>query len=419
MDALVDWERRDRGAMRAGLDSMRDLVWRLGSPEGAAKVVHVAGSKGKGSVARLVAAGLQRAGLKVGVYASPHVERTTERVVIDGQPVSDDELAVALEEAMQARENGLRDETPAGRATWFDLMTAAALLVFERARVDWSVIEVGLGGRLDSSNVVQAEVCVITSIELEHTAVLGDTKRAIALEKAGILGRGGVLVSGVVGGTGLAPEDDARTAIEERALELGVQLQTIEPSPGATITDINRGLAASVLDELGRLGHQGAAGVALGGAQLDEWALEAAQLPGRLERRRLGELPVVLDGAHVASSLGGVLDELGSDSGLVGGPVAVLALGRDKDCEAFLKALKSAVDTLACTFVEGSQHVAPSELAARARALGFSAEAFECPSEALAWAAQRAHGRWVLATGSLYLVGALRALTAPAESPRC
>jgi dihydrofolate synthase/folylpolyglutamate synthase len=419
MVALVVWERRDRGSMRQVLDSMIDLLRRLASPEAGLRVVQVAGTKGKGSVARLVAEGLERAGLQVGCYASPHVERVNERVLLNGREVGDEVLADALEQALAAREEALREGSPAGGATWFDLMTAAALRVFAVSSLDWAVIEVGLGGRLDSTNVLHAELCVITTIDLEHTAVRGTTRRAIALEKAGILEEKGVLVTGLRAIAGLEHEDDAHTTVMEVARRLAVVVREAAPATGTSVSAFNVALARAVLDELGALGHRDGAGGRLSAGWIDEAAQLTARLPGRLERRRLEGVPIVLDGAHVAASMSLVLEELGADPGLPGRPVGVLALGRDKDARACLKALRRGVDTLACTFVEGSQHSAPAELGALARECGFTVEIFERPERALAWARERARDGWILVTGSLYLAGALRPRTEPADTSRC
>src|SRR5271166_3629674 len=135
LDALTDWERRPRKFMRVGLEPMLDLAVRLGRPEDAFRAVHVAGTKGKGSVSALIEAALARAGLKVGRYASPHVETVTERVSLQGRAVDEPGLARALTRALDAYEDARLTGTPAAEATWFDLLTAAAFLIFREARV--------------------------------------------------------------------------------------------------------------------------------------------------------------------------------------------------------------------------------------------------------------------------------------------
>ena len=149
LDALTDWERRPRGTMRVGLAPMLDLAARLDDPQKAFRSIHVAGTKGKGSVSALIEAALARAGLRVGRYASPHVERVTERVSMQGGEIDEASLARALDNALDAYEAARQAKTPAADATWFDLLTAAAFLVFRDAGLEWAVVEVGLGGRLE------------------------------------------------------------------------------------------------------------------------------------------------------------------------------------------------------------------------------------------------------------------------------
>ncbi len=403
MDGIVDWERRDRSAgMVRSLGPVRDLLHRLGDPQQRFRAVHVGGSKGKGSVCALIDAGLREAGLRVGVYASPHVERVTERVRVGGEEVGEGELAAALERAWEARARAAEAGAPAGTATWFDLMSAAAFLLFAERGVEWAVVEVGLGGRLDSTNVVDGEVAVLVCVELEHTAVLGDTKAAIAAEKAAILKAGRVLVTGVPPDAP-TPADDAAAVIRARAQEVGGRVRFVDVG-GGPFARRNRRLAEAVLEELGRLG----AGV--GPGSLTDALAAGAALPARDERFVVGGVPVVLDAAHVARSLSDLLDDLGREPGLVGLPTAVLALGKDKQVEAVLKALLGRVDRVLCTSSAAGPLLAAEELARRARDQGLAAEAHPDPAAALERAldAARARGGWVLVSGSFYTAGALR-----------
>ena len=149
LDKLTDWERRPRSTMRVGLEPMLDLAARLGDPQKAFRAIHVAGTKGKGSVSALIEAALVRAALKVGRYGSPHVEHVTERVSLQGDDVDEATLARALTRALDAYEAARQEQSAAAEATWFDLLTSAAFLIFRDAGVDWAVVEVGLGGRLE------------------------------------------------------------------------------------------------------------------------------------------------------------------------------------------------------------------------------------------------------------------------------
>jgi dihydrofolate synthase/folylpolyglutamate synthase len=415
LDALINWERKGRGRMRVSLEPALDLCRRLGDPQRCAPAVHVAGSKGKGSVAALIAAGLRTAGLKVGRYGSPHVERIHERVVIDGAEVDDAALADGIERALAARADALRERTPASEATWFDLLTGAAWCAFREAKVDWIVAECGLGGRLDSTNTLDGEVCVITTIELEHTNVLGTTHEAIAGEKAGILKPGCSLVTGVPAAT------DAGRAIDARARGLDVRVlrpaHLDELGPPPPVEACNVALAHLALDELGRRGRRGKDGRPLAARLLPPDVVQAARLPGRLERLWLGRTPVVVDGAHTPASVRDVVRDLTGPllDGLAGGrrlrkrPVVVLGVAQDKDLGGILKRLQGAADRVLCTSVGGPLARTPEELVVAARRLDLEAETAPSPRRALERARVLAgeHG-WVLVLGSLHLAGATR-----------
>jgi len=470
LNALVNWERRDKDAsMRRGLEPIRDILRRMGNPERKWRAVHVAGTKGKGTTSALIAAAFAQAGVRVGLYTSPHVSRIHERIRIDGRDVDDATLASALERSLAAREQAiaerdraLADRTrsaadhersiadgeratadverasaetervslerelastrpdasdPKGRdvnsagaeATWFDLITAAAFSIFADERVEWAVVECGLGGRLDSTNVVDGEVCVITNIDLEHTAVLGNTRAAIAREKAGILKRGSTLVTGVrESSSDSVPEDDAAGVIRETADSLGVRV--LRPaSLASTMLDRNVDLARLALDELGRRGVRTRDGKTFSRDLLDARAISSARLPARSEKLWSGTTRVVLDGAHVASSVKMVLDELALDPDLAAKPIVVLALGRDKDVAAILKTLAGRVDRLVCTTAASGPLMTAESLAHEAARAGIAAETASDPSRAFARALDLAQlERWVLVIGSFYLAGALR-----------
>ena len=190
LDALTDWERRPRSTMRVGLEPMLDLAARLGDPEKSFRSIHVAGTKGKGSVSALIEAALVRAGVRVGRYASPHVERVTERVSLDGREIDEPTLSRALDRALDAYEAARKAATPAANATWFDLLTAAAFSFSLKRNASGRWSKWGLGGRLDSTNIVDGEIAIVTNIELEHTEILGKTRAAIAREKVGVLKAG-------------------------------------------------------------------------------------------------------------------------------------------------------------------------------------------------------------------------------------
>ncbi len=408
LDALTDWERRPRKFMRVDLAPMQDLAARLGEPQKAIRAIHVGGTKGKGSVSALIEAALARAGLKVGRYGSPHVEQVTERVSLQGRDVDEAILASALNHALDAYGAARREKTAAAEATWFDLLTAAAFLIFREAGVEWAVVEVGLGGRLDSTNVVFGEIAVVTNIGLEHTEILGKTRAAIAREKAGILKPGAVLV------TTLDAGDEAGRVLQARADEFGCPVIRAR-STGATIEEANVDLAGAVLDQLGEKGARARSGEPIGAALIDATTRAAARLPGRMERHDVdagsSRVPVVFDGAHVPFNIAAVLSDLERAPSLSGPCVAVVALAADKDAEGFLRELGRRASEIVFTDLPSSTRGRPAaELNAIATSLGLASEVEPDPKRALRRGLERASqtNAWLLVTGSLYLVGDLR-----------
>jgi dihydrofolate synthase/folylpolyglutamate synthase len=418
LDALTDWERRPRNTMRVGLEPMQDLAARLGDPQKSFRAIHVAGTKGKGSVSALIEAALARAGLRVGRYASPHVERVTERVSVQGHDVDEPTLARALDRALDAYEAAREAGTPAANATWFDLLTAAAFIIFAETKREWAVIEVGLGGRLDSTNIVDGEIALVTNIELEHTEILGKTREAIAGEKVGILKPGAVLV------TTLQADDEAGRVVQNRAEELGSRVKRTRVDASAPIDQINLALAAAVLGELRRKGVSGRTGEPVGATLLDGDTRAAARLPGRMERFDVdigpGRLPIILDGAHVPFNIGAVLRDLAHATELSGPCVAIVALAADKDAQGFVAELAGRVSTILFTDLPGSSRGrSPTELHALASSLGLTSEIEPDAKRALKRGIELAKqtNAWLLITGSLYLIGALRGAVGEAAAP--
>jgi dihydrofolate synthase / folylpolyglutamate synthase len=411
LDQLTDWERRPRSKMRVGLEPMRDLAARLGDPQKSFRSIHVAGTKGKGSVSALIEAALVRAGLRVGRYGSPHVERLNERVSLDGREIDDGSLARALDGALDAYEAARKAATPAANATWFDLLTAAAFVIFAETRREWAVVEVGLGGRLDSTNIIDGEIAVVTNIELEHTEILGKTRAAIAREKVGVLKPGATLI------TSLDAQDEAGRVLQARADELGAPVTRPPLGAAATIEDANVALAGAALDQLGA---KGVRAPALGGASVGAWLIDAetrvaARLPGRMERFDIDfgsrRVPVVLDGAHVPFNIRAVLRDLALTPDLAGPCVAIVALAGDKDAQSFVAELGKRASAIVFTDLPGSSRGrSPAELQALAGSLGLASEVEPEVKRALKRGLELATqaNAWLIVTGSLYLVGALR-----------
>jgi dihydrofolate synthase/folylpolyglutamate synthase len=396
--------------MRFGLDRMRRLLTALGSPQEAFGAVHVVGSNGKSSTTRLAAALLRRHGLRAGAYLSPHLVSFAERIRIDDADLGPDAFAAAVARVLRAAEKVDRTLEPGDRVTQFEVLTAAALSELARARVDVAVVEAGLGGRWDATNVLGARVVVLTNVGLEHTRWLGPTITDIAREKLDVVGPGAVLVVG----EGLHPE--ARVVAEEVCAARGARLVEAEPVPEVEL------LAGGTFQRPNFAAACAAARAYLGRA-LDPEAVRAAaastRVPGRFEQ--VGVDPVtILDGAHnpagtevLAASLRGLLD---------GRPLAVAcSVLDDKDAAAMLGALLPLTAELVCTSTANPRTLPPATLRSLALQLGLPAARVRVepdPTAALALA-RRLAGRdgVALATGSLYLLAdLLRAGTGRAAS---
>ncbi len=216
--SFVDYERQRDPGITPDWDLRRvdALLGRLGNPHLKSKTVHIAGSKGKGSVAAMTASVLTKAGYNTGLFTSPHLHFFNERIRVNNQLISDDEI-VEMVARIKPEVEAVNREAAYGRLTTFEIMTALGFCYFAQKKVDFQVIEVGLGGRLDATNVVQPEVCVITPISYEHTDLLGHTLTAIAAEKAGIVKQGSIVVS--------SPQvDEADAAIASACRKQGAKL---------------------------------------------------------------------------------------------------------------------------------------------------------------------------------------------------
>ncbi len=432
LEELIDVERADVPYARLGLSPIRALLAALDHPERGLSVLHVGGSKGKGSTALLAEAVLRASGERVGVFTKPHLERWTERFRIDGEEVAGERLAAAVERLRPHVEH-LRRSATDDAPTWFDATTAAALLLFREAGVDRVILEVGLGGRLDSTNAVVPQVACITTIELEHTDKLGTTLAAIAGEKAGILKPGVPLV------TGRLPAE-AEQVVAARARELGVPVsrlgREIEVEVGEAGLD---GIALRATDgsfaleaALPLLGRHQAENAALALAcvrRLPGRAPDAAlapaarrafanaQLPGRVEL--LGRRPwLVVDAAHTAASARALAAALS--------PIPrkrthlVLSVSAGKDLAAILAALLPLAESVTVTRAEPARSLDPHALgqAVEAAVPGVSVRCVPNPQLAVR-AAREGLGPddLLVAAGSVYLAGIARSVLRDARGP--
>jgi len=214
--SFADYERMPRSAVVFDLRRIEQLLARLGNPQNAAKSVHIAGTKGKGSTAAMIASILAQSGYRIGLYTSPHLLSIQERIQVGGRPISESEFA-KLTKLIKPEVEAVNAKGEFGELTTFEILTALAFAFFRDKGVDYQVLETGLGGRLDATNVVKPEVCVITSISYDHMDVLGDTLAQIAGEKAGIIKAGSIVVS--------APQlQEAMTVLEEVCRQREVKL---------------------------------------------------------------------------------------------------------------------------------------------------------------------------------------------------
>ena len=398
-----------RAGIRLGLERMRDFLAELGDPHLRAPSVHVAGTNGKGSVCAFVTRVLIEAGYRVGTTISPHLEHVNERIQLGGVPVSDARLEVLLHQVDQAR-------TP-GELTYYEMALAAAFLAFAEARVDVQVVEVGLGGRLDATNLVRPVVCAVPHIGLDHQAILGNTLAEIAREKAGIFKRGAPVVLGPS-----VPE--ARQALVREAEALGcpwwgppalhvdrhgdgtVTIHTPAGSVGPVrlgLSGAHQGWNASVA--VGVVHQMRARGFAISHDALVR-GLESAFVAGRIERVMPG---LLLDGAHNPDGARALAEWLAA-APRPSRRTLLFGMGDARDPHGVVAPLVPHVDAIVTTRCSHPRAREPEELASMIAGLHPSVSAAGPIEQALP---QVVHGSdETVVAGSLFVVGAARALVA-------
>jgi dihydrofolate synthase/folylpolyglutamate synthase len=427
------------------LDRMRELLRRLGDPQTGLPIVHVAGTKGKGSTSSMLAAILGAAGYRTGLYTSPHLERTEERLCVDGVPCSPEafvELVALLRPIVERIDEESDQDQGPGSPTFFEIMTAMSLLHFARSKVDAVVLEVGLGGRLDSTNVCEPAVTVITSISFDHMKQLGNTLAAIAGEKAGIIKPGIPIVTGVTSTEPLA-------VIERVAAEQGAPLCKVGVDFHCTVgTQLEAAPASrlphAVLDYHGHIHHQPThyrdltvgligkhqaanAAVAIAvterlceqGWRIDEAALRkglaSVRCPARVEVLQTEPL-VLVDTAHNLASIAALVEVL-RETRTAGRRHLLFACSKDKDAPGMLAQLWPQFDQVVVTrFLNNPRSHGPEELAAfAAQTCGPSAldpeRLRQFPDPLSAWefiSSQASRDDLVCITGSFFLAAELR-----------
>ncbi|MCG5436779.1 bifunctional folylpolyglutamate synthase/dihydrofolate synthase [Micromonospora foliorum] len=377
--AAVEAELNARGFTRMvfELDRIESLLDLLGSPQRAYPAIHLTGTNGKTSTARMIDSLLRAFGLHTGRYTSPHLETVRERISLDGEPVSEERFAAVYREIKPLAE--LVDARSDEPLTYFDMTTALAFATFADAPVDIAVVEVGLGGAEDATNVLQAGVCVITPIGLDHTEWLGDTIQDIALAKAGIIHPGATVIAA-------AQEEEAAGPLLERCAEVGATIAREGGEFGVQRRAVAVGGQVLTLQGLGGVyddvfiplhgAHQAQnAAVALAAVeaflgagarrQLDIEAVRegfaSTSSPGRLERVRNAPT-VLLDGAHNPHGMKATVTALQEEFAF-SKLVAVIGVLADKDAEGLLELLEPVVDQVVVTRNSSPRAMPTEELA--------------------------------------------------------
>jgi dihydrofolate synthase/folylpolyglutamate synthase len=409
---LEEMFRFERSGMRPGLAGIERLLETAGRPDRAFPSILIAGTNGKGSTAAFLQSILRAAGLRVGLYTSPHLLRFQERIRVDGREIGDE----ALEELLTRWWPRFEEQQP----SFFEATTALGFDHFAASGLDVAVVEVGIGGRLDATNILTPRLSVITTISSDHAEILGTTLRKIAAEKAGIVKPGGTLVCGVRG-------KEAREAIEEAARERGSKVAWV----GSDARYVTRGLSLQGTElQLetssfrGRLtttllGKHQARNAALAALAAESWlqgrpapeiaraierGIRSARWPARAELV-LRDPPVLVDVAHNAEGAGALAETVGAL--FPGRKVAfVVALSRDKAHGDFLRRLGRVAARFYLTEFEGERATTAAELLASAPCGHLACEAIPAIPEALdraqEWA--RASGGVVVVAGSFFLL---------------
>jgi dihydrofolate synthase / folylpolyglutamate synthase len=423
LNSVTDYEKQSRvgyNHTNFSLSRMNRLLKGLGDPHKKLRTVHIAGTKGKGSTATMLAHMLRGCGYSVGLYTSPHLVDIRERITINGRMIVESEMTKIMAKVAPVVRR-LAKDTP----TFFEIMTAAACLHFVDKKVDVAVMETGLGGRLDSTNVIKPDVCGITSISYDHTAQLGNTLGKIAEEKAGIFKSGVPVVS--------APQPaEVKRVLKRVANKSGAQLRfagddiefsyrfessrAVGPHTRVCLTTTNSRFEHLHVPLLGE--HQAInCGVALGlvdalkekGFEIDDQkaieGLSAVKLPGRMEL--ISENPrILVDGAHNAASMGALMRAIGQNIPY-DSMVVVFGCQADKDITGMLKRIQFGADKVIFVPTPSPRSVDPEILAASfAEVSGKMAQLATSVQEALEIAGNAVdRDDLICVTGSFYLVG--------------
>lgn len=404
--------------MRFGTERMRALLAALGEPQVQAPALHVVGTNGKSSTTRLAAAALRASGARVGAYVSPHITDWRERIQVDGRPVAEQRFATVIGE-VRAAADAL--DLPEGDAvTQFEALTAAAFTAFRAAGVGAMVIEAGLGGRYDATNVLAPGAAVVlTNVSLDHTDLLGDSEADIAAEKLAVCADGHRRL--VVGPCTPVAEAAVRAECARRGLVpewVGREVRVDEAPGGELRVGTPRATYSGIrLPLAGRFQHGNLAAAIAGAELVAGGPLDAGEvarnvaavgMPGRLEWVP-GAPPVLLDGAHNPAGIDALVAALPDLTGTRRPRAGVVSVLADKDVRAMMSSLSPHLDTVVATGSHHGRALPADEVARAARAAGMEATVEPDPALALD-RARRLAGRdgVVIVAGSLYLLVDIR-----------
>ncbi|NJD57589.1 MAG: bifunctional folylpolyglutamate synthase/dihydrofolate synthase [Nitrospirae bacterium] len=400
--------------MKFGLDNIRTLMSALGNPQNSFRSVHVAGTNGKGSVSSMTESMLRTAGVTTGLFTSPHLISFTERIRVNGREIPEADV-VSLAEEVRMAAGDIPDFCP----TFFEVTTAIAFLYFRKMKVEWAVVEVGMGGRLDATNILMPELSVITGVDLDHREFLGDTLQRIAGEKAGIIKKGRPVISA-------AQHAEVMDVLEQKAVECGSSLAvygkafsteiTAEDLTGITVDyhgdadyrnlavqlagrhqAMNAAVAVRVIEEITRAYPALRCDIRLG--------LRNVQWPGRLEFVQ-ERPPVLIDGAHNPQAASVLAAYLKKALGVYSRIILVMGIMADKDREGIMRPLLALASEVIFTAPAYGRAASPEMLAGQARSLGYFPKTAASVSAALAKAEELyTQGDLIVVTGSFYTIG--------------
>ena len=415
--SFADYERMPRSAVVFDLRRIERLLERLGSPQNAAKSVHIAGTKGKGSTAAMIASILVQSGYRTGLYTSPHLLDIRERIQVDGELIYEEEFA-RLTEIIKPEVEAVNSGSNLGQLTTFEILTALAFAYFRDKKVDYQVLEVGLGGRLDATNVVKPQVCVITSISYDHMDVLGDTLAQIAGEKAAIIKPGCIAITSPQSQEAMAVLEKVCRQQAVKLMKVGrdVTWQRNSVSPEGQSFTV-RGMKSEYHLSVPLVGeHQlenAATAVAVAEVLAERGDLITAKTisrgianvswPGRLQILRRKPW-VIVDGAHNGDSIRKLVQALRQHFAFEKA-IVIFGASSDKNIAGMVEELSSFPDRVIVTRSHHPRAVSMERLVDEFSKKGMTPEVSENAASALERALSVAGpGDLVCATGSLFLV---------------